>query len=671
MASKKYLHGSRREHLINRRRFTAVNVLLAMVAVVAAYWVYQTAIAATTVQGQVRVNGIGRQNVRVACGSTPSGGGSAPEVKTDAYGYFRCSVGYKAGYHIRPNKTTLPSNITGGTQYRNPGVSGNTYEWQQANTACYNNTSDSSCNSDERRWDTDRDLDRSFVYVTPGTVRVSGKVTLNGAPRSGITVDCNHEIKKTDANGGFFCNPTYDEPYAVRVTTGLPSNASGGPTNNREAHKNATFYDWQWPAVNCFRNAACDHQSPLLQSWDRASDSNFDFAYTTPAVIPSVSLKINNVSSITVPPNSTVQLSWNGSGSPTPNCTAAGSWSGSKSVSGATNVNTGSSEGTRTYTLNCSNAAGSRSAVASAIVKNGAKPPPRPPVIPPPPGINPGSSDTTAPSVPGDFNAEAGSDVSNIRLTWSASKDSSGIRGYVIQRSLDKSKWSTIADRITGTSYTDARTEYKTSYFYRVKAVDNAGNSSGYATTDITTGEFTATESGTTISSEDGIAQVTLPDGALGEDASCSIINNEDNTNSLGGTDAELVYGPYELACKKENGDLITEFASPVTIKLLPGADTIKNYKNLLVFRLNGDTNEWEAAEVNVEDQDGQMVMSFESDKPLQFAVVGERKPGAPWGIISFIILLILAAIAVFIYLLRKAQKEHYQDYLRRKYYNL
>lgn len=659
MASKKHLHGSRREHLVNKRRFTALNVVLAMVAVVAGYWVYSTTFAASsvTVKGRVIFNGVGVASLPVECGT-----GTPAPVNTDSGGYYKCSVASKAGYHVRILPGYIPDGATGGpTKKRSEVSSATTYEWQQSASDCYHAGSgnpDGCYNykngiySAEQIWDQATDIGLDFKFTYNYNWKVSGKVTLDGTGRSGVSLNCNGKIVVTGSSGIFECTANGNgDYYEVRYVSGLPSNAIGGATKNNPEHASSKSYENQYPGINCYKNPSCNSLSRAsdVMTWDR-TDSGFDFAYSTPAAPkPQCSDgkdndgdgKIDSADAGCSSPSDTTE---------SPNPSVATQCADGKDNDGDGKIDFGKDPG-------CSSAGDTTESPN--------------PTVPAPPGVKPSTPDSTAPSAPENLLASLTSDKSNVRLTWGASKDSSGIKNYVIQRSKDKNLWETLSDKVTGTNYTDARTDYKTAYFYRVKAVDNAGNSSGYATAEITTGEFKATEEGTTIQSDDGVAQVTIPDGALGEDASCSIVANEDNTDSLGGTKLELVYGPYELSCKKVDGDFITSFAKPVEIRLLPKDDAIKDYKNLVVFKLNPDTNEWEAAEITTGEEDGKTVLSFTTDKPLQFAVVGERKPGLPWGIISFIILLILAAIAVFIYLLRKAQKEHYQDYLRRKYYNL
>jgi hypothetical protein len=96
------------------------------------------------------------------------------------------------------------------------------------------------------------------------------------------------------------------------------------------------------------------------------------------------------------------------------------------------------------------------------------------------------ASDTIPPSAPTSLTAtEAGS--SQINLSWSASTDSggSGLAGYKIERCSGVG-CSTFTDEITTTTaitYNNTGLTASTSYTYRVRAYDNAGNNSGYSNT--------------------------------------------------------------------------------------------------------------------------------------------------------------------------------------------
>jgi type II secretory pathway pseudopilin PulG len=105
--------------------------------------------------------------------------------------------------------------------------------------------------------------------------------------------------------------------------------------------------------------------------------------------------------------------------------------------------------------------------------------------------------DTVPPSVPGDFAVvKNGASQPSIRLSWSASIDSgtptSGLLCHQIERSASGSgPWTTIDANVSPTAiaYIDSTAGWASTWYYRVRALDIAGNSSSYtsalaATTD-------------------------------------------------------------------------------------------------------------------------------------------------------------------------------------------
>jgi type II secretory pathway pseudopilin PulG len=91
--------------------------------------------------------------------------------------------------------------------------------------------------------------------------------------------------------------------------------------------------------------------------------------------------------------------------------------------------------------------------------------------------------DTTPPTVPGSFTATAVPDTPTVALSWGDATDlKSGVRGYIIERSADGATWIEIQGDYSQTAYTDVSAGWGSTWFYRVKAVDNVGNASAYAT---------------------------------------------------------------------------------------------------------------------------------------------------------------------------------------------
>jgi chitinase len=87
--------------------------------------------------------------------------------------------------------------------------------------------------------------------------------------------------------------------------------------------------------------------------------------------------------------------------------------------------------------------------------------------------VNTAPTDTTAPSVPGGL-ASPSQTANSIALSWSASTDTggSGLAGYDVYRNGG------LVGSPASASYTDAGLAASTSYTYRVRARDNAGNAS-------------------------------------------------------------------------------------------------------------------------------------------------------------------------------------------------
>lgn len=94
-----------------------------------------------------------------------------------------------------------------------------------------------------------------------------------------------------------------------------------------------------------------------------------------------------------------------------------------------------------------------------------------------------GGTDTTAPSTVGGLAASAASS-SQINLSWSAATDTggSGLAGYKIERCTGATctTYAQIATS-TSTSYSNTGLTAATTYRYRVRAYDGAGNNGGYS----------------------------------------------------------------------------------------------------------------------------------------------------------------------------------------------
>ena len=102
------------------------------------------------------------------------------------------------------------------------------------------------------------------------------------------------------------------------------------------------------------------------------------------------------------------------------------------------------------------------------------------------------SGDTTPPTAPSYLTATAAS-ASQINLAWTASTDNVGVTGYLVERCSGAgcTNFAQIGTP-TSTSFSDTGLTASTSYSYRVRATDAAGNLSAYSNT------ASATTTGTT-----------------------------------------------------------------------------------------------------------------------------------------------------------------------------
>src|SRR6266480_6245318 len=95
--------------------------------------------------------------------------------------------------------------------------------------------------------------------------------------------------------------------------------------------------------------------------------------------------------------------------------------------------------------------------------------------------VAPATPDTQAPTVPGSLAATAVSG-NQINLSWTASTDNVGVTGYPVERcqGVGCTSFAPIGTA-AGTTYNDVGLAANTSYSYRVRASDAAGNPSPYS----------------------------------------------------------------------------------------------------------------------------------------------------------------------------------------------
>jgi len=93
----------------------------------------------------------------------------------------------------------------------------------------------------------------------------------------------------------------------------------------------------------------------------------------------------------------------------------------------------------------------------------------------------PSPADASAPSAPGTLSATA-SGSTQVNLAWGAATDNVGVTGYRVERCAGSgcASFAQIATP-TGTSFSDTALSAATSYSYRVRAADAAGNLGAYS----------------------------------------------------------------------------------------------------------------------------------------------------------------------------------------------
>ena len=89
--------------------------------------------------------------------------------------------------------------------------------------------------------------------------------------------------------------------------------------------------------------------------------------------------------------------------------------------------------------------------------------------------------DSTPPTTPGTLSATASG--SSVSLLWGASTDNVGVTGYDLERCAGSGCTPSPHQNVTGTTYTDSGVAQVTTYLYRVRAFDAAGNYSGFSNT--------------------------------------------------------------------------------------------------------------------------------------------------------------------------------------------
>jgi hypothetical protein len=448
---------------------------------------------------------------------------------------------------------------------------------------------------------------------------VSGKVinSSTGLGMANIKIYlCNQSTTVvTNSTGYWSISLPYKYHTCMRYSSGAPSGVSGPVAiNNQPEHAGAASYENQVVGFDCYHNTTALTCTSLNQSWDRSVDGSNGFRFTNlPAPSPTP------IPTPTPTPAPTPKTP-----TPTPKPPTT----------------------TRTPTPTSQLGSGAASAEGA---------------------------DTVAPSVPGSFQATVADGNAIVDLVWEASTDANGIKGYVLERSIDQSSWEKIADSIQGTSYSDKGAGFGIHYYYRLSALDPAGNASGYVTADVTTDDFHANSGGsegTAYTSDDGFAAVTMPAGAVAEDADCSVstTNVSDSSHKPGTSELSLVVGPYSVLCKTAGGTQITQFEKPLTWTFsLKGKLKGLNNPKAYTYDTSGPGTLVKGYKYDSKSE----TLRVDSTSTSPIMVLAAVQHGISLNVVAAFLLLlgIIAGVAVLIF--RRKQKTNYDDYLRSKYYNL
>ena len=283
------------------------------------------------------------------------------------------------------------------------------------------------------------------------------------------------------------------------------------------------------------------------------------------------------------------------------------------------------------------------------------------------PTPTPSAPDTTPPSAPGGLQALAASGNALVQLTWTASNDNVGVSSYHLERSTDQSTWNVLADQ-SQLTFQDATAAFGVHYYYRLSAFDAAGNQSQYVTADATTPAFSGSSSTSpqVFSSDDKLAAVSIPSGAFTSDVDCTVITSD--TKVIVNAKQGAVAGPYQLICKDSGGDDLATTQAPITWTYALKTK-LKGYKNPVGYTIDESGNQTAATKNTYVSKTGGL--SFTTASLGTTGVLAAAKPGLPISLIVVVLLVFVIIAGIVIFVLRRSQKQNYDEYLRGKYYDL
>ncbi|CAN5187611.1 hypothetical protein BH09PAT3_BH09PAT3_5940 [soil metagenome] len=263
------------------------------------------------------------------------------------------------------------------------------------------------------------------------------------------------------------------------------------------------------------------------------------------------------------------------------------------------------------------------------------------------PAATPAAAPVVTPSTPENFSANVISSKI-VELAWDASTNTDH---YVINRSIDNNSWQEVANT-KGLTYKDESAAFSTTYYYQLHAVGADGQVSPTANAQVTTKEFEATAN--TVSSQDKLVTVAIPEGAIDGDYSCTL--HPEDISSSTESSKSVVLGPYAMFCITGDGEIISDFAEPVTIAMKLGS-VVDGYTDIKA-QTQGEKS-WTGVKSSYDETKKQLSFTLTSTKT--FAATGTKK-SSPIGtiiLIFFILLLIAGAIFAVVFFRRRQTPTH------------
>lgn len=278
--------------------------------------------------------------------------------------------------------------------------------------------------------------------------------------------------------------------------------------------------------------------------------------------------------------------------------------------------------------------------------------------------------DKTPPGAPSGLTANMNDSGTNVQINWTASLDTSGIKAYQLDRSTDQKNWQTLTSNSVATSYIDNKVSFNSSYYYRLRVVDNAGNKSAYASTALTTPPFAANVSpdqASTVNDDSNNLAVTIPAGAITEPAQCAVAANPTLLPpTIKGYQA--VDGPYDLTCKNFAGNDLVPLKA-YAISWTTSEASRRGSSTLDYFGYDGAN--WTMQKVTARDGKNR-TDQVEVQGAMTFTAMGRLKH-TPLIVKILLVLILLAAVAaivlfILIRRLRGKQQDRYDDYIHKEY---